>query len=367
MFILISFVPNSFALNPVLVYQFTSGVCNGGTATNLASGSTCGNLIETLNLHYSRSVTSGNIIAILVSFIEQHNPGFPCTSGCGASFGVTTIPTDTLGTVLTKYDLLTQTGASAISTAIYAGKLSSSGSDNFSVGITNGFNNAGAGYLGLTVISIVEITGATAISTLNYTCSSSCGTSPSLNTTITYQAGDAILNTVAYNIFSASGVPTFPPIEATRFADLTNGSCISFGTNCASYHPNATASGSTNIQYANFGGTTAYGYSLAEIDLTDLISQTQTITGFLVPNFVNGVNSFSWLYFLIVVFVPMGEIIGLITAESRAVLDRHSIIFVFLGLLLLDSIFGVMLNVVTVAMPFIFGLLFGIYLWRGKG
>lgn len=94
---------------------------------------------------------------------------------------------------------------------------------------------------------------------------------------------------------------------------------------------------------------------------------TSTITGFLVPNFVNGVSSLSWLYFLIVVLVPMAEIIGVITMERQAVLDRHAIIFIFLALLLLDSIFGVMLNVVTVAMPFVFGTLFGIYLWRGRG
>jgi hypothetical protein len=97
------------------------------------------------------------------------------------------------------------------------------------------------------------------------------------------------------------------------------------------------------------------------------IVATNTITGFLVPNFVNGQNNFSWLYFLIVVMVPMGEIIGVVTIDRNSVLDRHAIIFIFLGLLLLDSIFGVMLNVVTVAMPFIFGILFGIYLWRGRG
>lgn len=94
---------------------------------------------------------------------------------------------------------------------------------------------------------------------------------------------------------------------------------------------------------------------------------TSTITGFLVPNFVNGVSSLSWLYFLLVVLVPMAEIIGVITMDRQAILDRHAIIFIFLALLLLDSIFGVMLNVVTVAMPFIFGTLFGIYLWRGRG
>lgn len=97
------------------------------------------------------------------------------------------------------------------------------------------------------------------------------------------------------------------------------------------------------------------------------VTATSTITGFLVPNFVNGVNSFSWLYFLIVVMVPMAEIIGVITMDRSALLDRHAIIFIFLSLLLLDSIFGVMLNVVTVAMPFIFGTLFGLYLWRGRG
>ena len=94
---------------------------------------------------------------------------------------------------------------------------------------------------------------------------------------------------------------------------------------------------------------------------------TSTITGFLVPNFVNGLTSFSWLYFMIVVLVPVGEIMGILVMEQSAVLDRHAVIFVFLSLLLLDSIFGVMLNVVTVAMPFIFGILFGVYLWRGRG
>lgn len=97
------------------------------------------------------------------------------------------------------------------------------------------------------------------------------------------------------------------------------------------------------------------------------ITVTNTITGFLVPNFVNGVNSFSWLYFLIIVFVPMGEIIGMMTVDRGAVLDRHALIFVFLSLLLVDSIFGVMINLVTVAMPFIFGILFAVYLWRGRG
>lgn len=118
--------------------------------------------------------------------------------------------------------------------------------------------------------------------------------------------------------------------------------------------------------YTQAGGTNGAVVAEAGFGLL-LVTATNTITGFLVPNYVNNVNSFSWLYFLIVVFLPMGEIVGVITADRRAVLDRHSLIFIFLGLLLLDSIFGVMLNVVTVTMPFIFGILFGIYLWRGRG
>lgn len=138
-------------------------------------------------------------------------------------------------------------------------------------------------------------------------------------------------------------------------------------------------SGNANISQAIVSGSGAFAYSSGSTDpgvsgvsasfgpVSITSTTTATLTGFLVPNFVNGVNSFSWLYFLIIVLVPMAEIIGIITMERSSVLDRHAIIFIFLSLLLLDSIFGVMLNVVTVAMPFIFGILFGVYLWRGRG
>jgi hypothetical protein len=167
-------------------------------------------------------------------------------------------------------------------------------------------------------------------------------------------------------IFESADANGFAPTCTSQFLIISNPAAQD-NTGCYNY--NYTTANSPSTFTMGSGGTTFAEQALI-IPYTPsfpTVTITSTITGFLVPNFVNGISSLSWLYFLLVVMVPMGEIIGVITMDRNSILDRHAIIFVFLGLLLLDSIFGVMLNVVTVAMPFIFGILFGIYLWRGRG
>lgn len=188
--------------------------------------------------------------------------------------------------------------------------------------------------------------------------------------TFHHAEGGSVVGTQSGNLVLAGGIynPVTPGLGPAMLYTGIDDSVSGGGPTDNFSSIGHTFSGSSTWTFANpIGGNLAF-FEEADLSFVDTtFTSTQTITGFVVPNFVNGVNSFSWLYFLIIVFVPMGEIIGVMTVDRGAVLDRHALIFVFLSLLLVDSIFGVMINLVTVAMPFIFGILFAVYLWRGRG
>ena len=331
--LIISFlIPNnSYALSNPIVQSCSKGVTSPTTAA-------------LLSCHFTNPVTTGNMIIAL-------------TTCYGCSINANPINNDSLGFpyhAAQDSNCCDGTGAAQIST-IFNANVTSTASDTVSAQIQDTVNRT------TWLMSAYEVDG----SQVNRDYS-------------TWKTGAGFGGTATTVKVSPNITWSFTNSLIFEAAESDNGlqptptpSFISGATNAANQHAysyNYSQSHSPDgFQMGTFGGATSMSESVIIIPFSPLVTATSTITGFLVPNFVNGVNSFSWLYFLIVVMVPMGEIIGVVTIDRNSVLDRHAIIFIFLGLLLLDSIFGVMLNVVTVAMPFIFGILFGIYLWRGRG
>ena len=87
---------------------------------------------------------------------------------------------------------------------------------------------------------------------------------------------------------------------------------------------------------------------------------TSTITGWVNFNFVN--VGAGWIIFAI--FMSIG-ILVVNSYAVRANVDKQAQLLVNLTGLLFGSIFGLLAGNVSIAIPFIFGFLFAIYIWRG--
>jgi hypothetical protein len=325
---IIVLVPSSYASNPV------SQTCsNNTTATTMGS----------LSCQLGSPTSSGDIIVGIVT-----------CEGC--SINANPIINDSNNDVYHLFDsnCCGATGAAQI-TLIAVANISSSVSLKITGQIRDTVNRS------FWAMSAYEVTGAiTNISKYVVGYGSTIGGQSNINVASTTWHNSSSVIFEGADVNGAAVSCTNSTYFAVGQTSADNGACYS-SSYPITFSPSTFPMGNSGTSFAE------QVLIIPFIPAITTFTLTQTITGFVVPNFVNGVNSFSWLYFMIVVFVPMGEIIGVVTMDKRSNLDRNALIFIFLAMLLLDSIFGVMLNLITVAMPFVFGILFVVYLWKGRG
>ena len=99
------------------------------------------------------------------------------------------------------------------------------------------------------------------------------------------------------------------------------------------------------------------------------ITVTETIVGWVFPNFIDGQNTFSWIYILGIMLFPVAFISELAYQDTRGGginLDGKSPIFLTLICLFIGSIIGVFVNLIPVLFPFLLGIILAIYIWRGS-
>jgi len=97
------------------------------------------------------------------------------------------------------------------------------------------------------------------------------------------------------------------------------------------------------------------------------VTYTETITGWVFPNFINGTNNYSWFYGMLILFAPLGFVDLLFFTQKRIPITKDSLVFISLVSLFIGAMLGVMTNFLPLVTPFIFGTIFIIYLWRGRG
>ena len=91
-----------------------------------------------------------------------------------------------------------------------------------------------------------------------------------------------------------------------------------------------------------------------------MVTTNSTITGWVNFNLAN--MNFDFLIFAL--FMSIGVLVANGYAV-RANVDKQAQLLVNLTGLLFGSIFGLLAGNVSIAIPFIFGFLFAIYIWRG--
>lgn len=115
-----------------------------------------------------------------------------------------------------------------------------------------------------------------------------------------------------------------------------------------------------------------YGPSptLSYMVITGVISTTytQTITGWVFPNFVAGDASYSWFLGLIALLGPIAFLdTFLLVGKKTGKIDSGNMLFLTLAGLFIGSIIGVGLSILPLPSPFIAGVLLVLYLWKGRG
>ena len=91
-----------------------------------------------------------------------------------------------------------------------------------------------------------------------------------------------------------------------------------------------------------------------------VVTTTSTVTGWVDFNLAN----FSPDWILFVIFMSVG-VLFVNTYAVRANVDKNAQLIVNIIGFFIGSIFGMLANSVSVAIPFIFGMLLAIYIWRG--
>lgn len=97
-----------------------------------------------------------------------------------------------------------------------------------------------------------------------------------------------------------------------------------------------------------------------------LVTHTSTITGWVFPNFANGVNSFSWFIGFLILLIPLSMVDTVFLSGSLNI-DRNVVIFINLAMLFLGALLATMVNQLPFAIPFVFGMFLVVFLWRGRG
>lgn len=227
------------------------------------------------------------------------------------------------------------------------------------------FDQDGTAYSGLYVLEVSGISGG-AISTSNGTSNNAAGIQVS---------SFALKNGITFAMAFPNGV--LPCAGGCFTYTLTSG-FTEFPSQSGGLNGEEYALGqatSPNTLAMTFGGS-AYqqegAISIAFTGCCKLISTTytQTITGWVFPNFVAGNQNYSWFYGILVLLGPVGFIDSAFVGGKKISsenIDSGSLLFLTLIGLLIGSIIGVTLNWLPFAVPFVFAVIFGLYLWKGRG
>lgn len=95
---------------------------------------------------------------------------------------------------------------------------------------------------------------------------------------------------------------------------------------------------------------------------------TQTITGWVFPNFIDGTGNISWFYMLGIMLFPVGFIAEIAYKQNNGALnlDSKSPIFLTLVSLFIGSLIGTFTNFIPVVFVFLLGIILALYIWRGS-
>lgn len=95
---------------------------------------------------------------------------------------------------------------------------------------------------------------------------------------------------------------------------------------------------------------------------------TQTITGWVFPNFIDGTGNISWFYMLGIMLFPVGFIAEIAYKQNNGILnlDSKSPIFLTLVSLFIGSLIGTFTNFVPIVFPLLTGIILAVYIWRGS-
>lgn len=332
--------------------------------------------VSSLSCTVSGYVTAGDSVIIIALSMSTNTCNFVATDSLGNTFnelGGSLVCASTVAGVYNNgailYSLITTTGLDTITLTGYS-----------------------TGLMGETALGVIEISGTSILSSVN-----SGSTTPSFNLVV--PSFNLLTVTASGGIVECANGCTTPSFTATSgytlFGETFPSGSFPCGFNmpCGftwQYNEPTSSSSTLPMGFSGTGGSVAWTYigitsngTLQSLSPPSIFTITSIITktGMLVPCFVGGSGcgnngGYSWLLGMLFLLIPPSILSSMFAATDEgkrfvsnyAHVESNGMIFTMLFGLLIGSILGVMptINALPLWTPFVFGVIFVIYMWKGR-